>query len=95
MKNGGSAAGPTAALEKPQDEQSVQAAAAIDCSVVEASLCCDVAATVFVGKSGALVTGASGDTTIVLGDNGGSVHTGCCANSELFIHLSIHPRYFF
>ena len=44
----------------------MQAAAAIDCSVVEASLCCDVAATVFVGESGALVTGAAGDATIVL-----------------------------
>ena len=74
LKNGGSAAGPTAALEKLQDEQSVQAAAAIDCSVVEASLCCYVAATVFVGKSGALATGASGSTTIVLGDNGGCAY---------------------
>ena len=54
--------------------QSVQAAVANDCSVVEAPLCCDVAATVFVGESSALVTGAAGDATIVLGDNGGCAY---------------------
>ena len=64
----GSAAWSAAALDL--DVQSVQASAAFDCSVVEAPLCCDVAATDFVGESSAVVTGAAGDATIVLGING-------------------------
>ena len=51
-----------------------EAAAAFDCLVVEAPLCCDVAATEFVGKSSAIVTGAAGDATIVLGNNGGCAY---------------------
>ena len=35
--------------EEALDVQNVQAAAAFDCSAVEAPLCCDVAATDFVG----------------------------------------------
>ena len=77
--DGGSAAGSAAALEEPRGVQSVQAPAAFDCSVVEAPLCCDVTATVFVGESSALVTGAAGDATIVLGDNGGCA----CAATDL------------
>ena len=57
-------------LEETLDVQNVQAAAALDCSAVEAPLCCDVAAIDFVGESSAL--GAAGDATIVLGNNGGS-----------------------
>ena len=77
--DGGSAAWSAAALEETLDVQSVQAAAAFDCLVVEAPLCCDMAATDFVGESSVLVTSAAGGATIVLGDNGGFA----CAATDL------------
>ena len=52
--DGGSAGWSAAALEETLDMQNVQAAAALDCSAVEAPLCCDMAATDFVGESSAL-----------------------------------------
>ena len=76
--NGGSAAGSAVALEEPR--KSVQAAAAIDCSVVEAPLCCGCGCDSFGSESSALATGAAGDATIVLGNISGCA---CAATDSL------------